>query len=187
LPWLDSESNRLTFFGLLAPGPGQKILDVGAGWGAVADMVRANGDSEVHAVDPDRKRVERMREAFPLVLSCRADSEHLPYRDSLFDKLYSTMAFHHFPDRRKSLEEFARVLRPGGTLLIAEIQPHSAQGRFLRFFENGVMRSHLGFLDMEALVGMQKEGDRFGIESATKASYLYFVHAKKRQEGPKWP
>ena len=179
MPWLDSESNRATFFKLLAPGPGERILDVGAGWGTLADMVRSEGKSEVYAVDPDKKRVARMQEAYPALKSSQANSESLPFPDSHFDKVYSTMALHHFSDQRRSVQEFARVLKPMGVLLIVEIQPSSAQGRYLRFFENGVMRSHLKFLAMDQLAEMLKEQGRFETKTLTTTSFSYFVQSNR--------
>jgi ubiquinone/menaquinone biosynthesis C-methylase UbiE len=179
MPWLDSESNRTTFFKLLAPGRGERILDVGAGWGTLADMVRSEGKSEVYAVDPDKKRIVRMQETYPALKSSQANSESLPFPDSHFDKVYSTMALHHFSDQRRSVQEFARVLKPAGLLLIVEIQPRSAQGRYLRFFENGIMRSHLKFLAMSQLAEMLKEEGRFETKTLTTSSFTYFVQSNR--------
>jgi len=180
LPWLDSEAHRTTFFKLLSPRVGERILDVGAGWGTLADLVRSEGKSEVYAVDPDRKRITKMKEAYPSLLSCLADSGNLPYQDMMFDKVYSTMALHHFPDQRKSIEEFGRVLKPKGSLLIVEVLPRSAQGRFMRFFENGVLRAHLRFLEMDQLAKMEDEHGRFERKTVTTVAYTYFIEARKR-------
>ena len=179
MPWSNSESNLTTFFKLLSPGPGEKILDVGAGRGTLADKVRIKGTSEVHAADHSRARVAKMQETYPLLKSCLADSESLPYPDSYFDKVYSTLAMHHFSDQRKSIEEFARVLKPMGLLVIVEIQPGSAQGKFLRLFENGIVRSHMKFLEMNQLAEVLKEQGRFETKTMTTGSFVYFVESRK--------
>ncbi|MDA4135549.1 MAG: class I SAM-dependent methyltransferase [Thaumarchaeota archaeon] len=163
----------------MAPRPGERILDVGAGWGTLADLVRSEGKCEVYAVDTDKKRIARMQEAYPALKSSQANSEDLPFPDSHFDKVYSTMALHHFSDQRRAVKEFARILKPMGLLLIVEIQPSSAQGRYLRFFENGIMRSHLKFLEMNQLAEMLKEQGRFETKTLTNSSFSYFIQSNR--------
>ena len=45
-----------------------------------------------------------------------ADAESLPFDDNTFDFVTCRLAFHHFPDAKQSISEFARVLKTGGTL-----------------------------------------------------------------------
>jgi ubiquinone/menaquinone biosynthesis C-methylase UbiE len=45
-----------------------------------------------------------------------ADAEALPFDDASFDLVTCRLAFHHFPNPRQALAEFARVLKPGGVL-----------------------------------------------------------------------
>ena len=179
MPWFDSETNLSIFFEMLAPGVGERILDVGAGRGIVANKVMKKGGSEVYAADHDQARVARMRTAFPSLKSYVAETESLPFEDSFFDKVYSTMAFHHFADIRKPLHEFARVLKPGGALMIVEIKPDSGQGRFLRFVENAIHRSHVKCMDMDQLTAIVKDDGEFEIRKATANSYVYFVLCAK--------
>jgi len=54
-----------------------------------------------------------------------ADMCALPFRDASFDLVLSQAAVHNVPDasgRRRAVEEMARVLRPGGTILLADIR-----------------------------------------------------------------
>jgi ubiquinone/menaquinone biosynthesis C-methylase UbiE len=178
MPWFDSEANRAAFLKLLAPGPGEKILDVGAGLGIIADSVRSTGGSEVYAADHSERRIAKMRETYPLLKSCVANSESLPFPDSYFDKVYSTLAMHHFKDERKSIQEFARVLKPGGLLLIVELRPFSARGVFLGL-ENAIMRLHLKRLDMNQLAEELKE-QRFEFRTMTVGSFVYIESRKGR-------
>jgi ubiquinone/menaquinone biosynthesis C-methylase UbiE len=179
MPWFDSETNLTSFFRLLAPVPGERILDVGAGRGVLAEKVRTKGNCEVWAVDRDKKRVATMQRNYPLLRSCEADSESLPYTDSYFDKVYTTLALHHFPDQRRSIQEFSRVLKPAGSLLIAEVLPRSAQGLFMRMLENGIMRSHLRFLEIDQLAGILREQGRFQTRTTTVISSIYLVGSTK--------
>jgi ubiquinone/menaquinone biosynthesis C-methylase UbiE len=135
LSWTNSKPVWDTFVGLLSPGPGEKILDVGAGKGAVAAGVyEASKGGEVYAVDPSEKQVTRMKKAFPAVRASVAGAEKLPFADSDFDKAYTTMALHHFTDLDKALGEIARVLKHGGTFVVLEVEPHSMLGRMFTFF-----------------------------------------------------
>jgi ubiquinone/menaquinone biosynthesis C-methylase UbiE len=123
------------FLGMLSPGLGERILDIGAGDCTKAAMVmRASNGAEVYAVDPSEKRIAAAKRAHPQVKSSVAGAEHLPFPDSHFDKAYSTMALHHFTDLDRALGEIARVLKPAGCYVILEVEPNSAIGRLFRFF-----------------------------------------------------
>jgi len=49
-----------------------------------------------------------------------ADAENLPYPDNTFDLVTCRVAAHHFPDAYKFVTESARVLKPGGILLVQD-------------------------------------------------------------------
>jgi len=120
---------------MLSPGPGEKILDVGAGdCSKAAKVLEASAGAEVYAVDPNEKRIAAARRQRPQVKSSVAGAENLPFPDSQFDKAYSTMALHHFTDIDRALGELARVLKPGGLYVVLEVEPRSTLGRLFRFF-----------------------------------------------------
>src|SRR5580658_4633952 len=48
-----------------------------------------------------------------------ADAERLPFADESFDLVLGHAVLHHIPDLPKAWSEFARVLKPGGTVLFA--------------------------------------------------------------------
>jgi ubiquinone/menaquinone biosynthesis C-methylase UbiE len=179
LPWIDLEANRTLFLQLLAPRPNEKILDAGAGRGVIADLVRTTGGSEVYATDSDKERMAIVEQDYPSLKTCVASAESIPYPDAYFDKVYSTVALHHFSDQRRAIQEFARLLKPGGLLLIVEINPQSRRGRTLRFLENGLLRSHLRFLKMEQLAQMVKEEGRLETKALKSDSFVYFVECVK--------
>lgn len=120
---------------MLAPSNGEKILDIGAGKGTVAERVlKASNGAEVYAVEPNEKRVASMKRVFPAIRSSSGRAESLPFPDTFFDKAYTTMALHHFADLDRSLREVARVLRKQGSFVILEVEPGSGLGRIFRFF-----------------------------------------------------
>jgi ubiquinone/menaquinone biosynthesis C-methylase UbiE len=47
-------------------------------------------------------------------------AEHLPYLDDAFDLVVSTTSFDHWSDQRSGLRECARVLQPGGQLILVD-------------------------------------------------------------------
>lgn len=126
--WFDEELNRKSFFQLLSPSANEKILDVGAGRGKIAAKVQEASGSEVHALDPNGKRIASMREHYPNLRPCLSGSDSIPYDDAFFDKVYSTMAVHHFSNQRESFAELARVLKPGGLLVVVESHPAPSRG-----------------------------------------------------------
>jgi len=103
---------------------GAKILDVGAGTGGVVPyLLEAIGpEGFIWAVDYAEEMVKIGRKKFleeRRVIFEVASVEDLPYKDRFFDQVVCFGAFPHFEDKSKALEEMARVLKPGGRLVIA--------------------------------------------------------------------
>lgn len=106
---------------------GQRVLDLGAGTGTLAIMAkRDQAGSEVVGVDPDPEILEIARtkaaSAGVDVAFDQGSATDLPYEEDSFDRVLSTLVFHHLTpaDKRAALAEIARVLRPGGELHIAD-------------------------------------------------------------------
>lgn len=147
-----SQTSWDVFLGYLAPAPGERILDVGAGNGSkAAQVLRASGGAEVYAVDPNEKRVASMKRDFPSIKGSVAGAESLPFPDSHFDKVYSTMAVHHFDDLDKGFAEIVRVLKPGGSFIILEVESNSFSGRLFKFFGR-LTGEHMMIMDMDQLL-----------------------------------
>jgi ubiquinone/menaquinone biosynthesis C-methylase UbiE len=106
----------------LALQPDDRFLDVGCGTGAA---VRAAAGIVEHAVGVDLapKMVERAKELAPELPRADfvvGDSEQLPFPDGAFTALLCSSSFHHYPEPRRALAEMARVLAPGGRLVLAD-------------------------------------------------------------------
>ncbi|HEX4670749.1 MAG TPA: class I SAM-dependent methyltransferase [Solirubrobacteraceae bacterium] len=87
-----------------ALGDAQSVINVGAGAGGYEPS-----DREVVAVEPSPVMIaQRPAEAAPVV---RADAERLPFDDGSFDAAMSVLSDHHWKDRRRGLQELARVAR----------------------------------------------------------------------------
>ena len=110
-----------------APKPGQRILDLGCGTGTLAMMVkRAEPEAEVVGLDADPEILElaasKAEDAGVEVRLDRGLSTELPYEHDSFDVVLSSLFFHHLTgaDKRRTAREVARVLRPGGELLVVD-------------------------------------------------------------------
>jgi SAM-dependent methyltransferase len=106
---------------------GEAVLDLACGTGTLALGVleRAPG-ARVTGIDGDPEILERARakarDAGAELEFDRGLSTALPYEDETFDVVLSTLFFHHLSDaaKRTSAEEIARVLRPGGRVVIGD-------------------------------------------------------------------
>lgn len=100
------------------------ILDVGCGTGILAARLAArHPDASVTGVDLSAGMLAQARRRSSEVTWIEADAQHLPFDNSSFDALCCTESFHWYADQARALGEFHRVLRPGGTLYIAVINP----------------------------------------------------------------
>lgn len=100
-----------------------RVLEIGCGTANLALLVkRIKPQIEVVGLDPDPKMLARAgRKARRAGLALQLDrgfADELPYPDASFDRVLSSLMFHHLEaDRRlATLQEVARVLRPGGSL-----------------------------------------------------------------------
>jgi len=119
--------------------PGHRVLDLGCGTGTLAILAKERTPSaEVVGLDGDPKILDLARaksEAGVQVSFDHAYSTDLPYEAASFDRVLSTLFFHHLTtnDKRTTLEELARVLKPGGQLHIVDFTKASGPLMALAF------------------------------------------------------
>lgn len=116
-------------------GPGDRVLEIGCGTGNLALRAKRQHPSvEVVGLDPDGAALGRAaRKARRAGLDVRWDrgfADALPYPDATFDLVLSSMMLHHLEaqDRPAALREVARVLAPGGTVLVLDMGGHGDEG-----------------------------------------------------------
>lgn len=103
----------------------ERVLDAGCGTGHTALAFAAQA-AEVVAVDLTEAMLAQGRKlasqrGLANITFKRGDVERLPYTDASFDIVTSRYSAHHYPHPQQALAEFARVLRPGGLLLLADV------------------------------------------------------------------
>ena len=103
---------------LLRRLPQGRVLDYGFGWGDIAWQV-AKTHPDIHAVDVEKRRVDFARSEYgPIPFDlCRRDG--LDFADASFDIVLSVVVLPFVPDDDAYVAEVRRVLRPGGSLIVA--------------------------------------------------------------------
>lgn len=121
---------------LLGTGPARRAMDIGTGSGGVSPLL-ADLFDELVLVDVDPDALDRARAAVTaaapsgtlvrtaLVDLSRDIPRDAPERHLLgpFDVVYTVLALHHVPDAPRLLATAAGTLRPGGRLVVADLEP----------------------------------------------------------------
>lgn len=111
-------------FALAGPLDGKRVLDVGTGDGTYALAAAARGASVV-GVDLSQAMLEtarrRAKEGGVEVEWQLADATALPFGEDTFDVVLAVTVLCFVPDAARAVNEMARVLRPGGHLVLGEL------------------------------------------------------------------
>ena len=117
--------------------PHHRVLDVGCGSGTLAVLIRENLPAvRLQAVDPDRRILRQaQRKATRRRMSVAlqtARAEALPFPGGTFDRILSSLTYHHIPDdyMGAALAETRRVLKSDGRFLLADFE--TATSRLFR-------------------------------------------------------
>jgi len=109
-----------------AARPGQRVLDIAGGTGDLARaFARAVGDSgRVVLTDINEAMLrvgrDRLLDAGLAVPTVACDAERLPFADASFDLVSVAFGLRNMTHKERALSEMARVLAPGGRLLVLE-------------------------------------------------------------------
>jgi ubiquinone/menaquinone biosynthesis C-methylase UbiE len=118
---------------VLRPSAGERILEIGPGTGYytadIADWIAPGGELELFDIQQEmldhalRTATER---GVTNVTATKGDATSLPQDDASFDAVILVAVLGEIPDQDAALREIARVLRPGGRLVVGELvgDPH---------------------------------------------------------------
>lgn len=118
---------------VLAPLPGERLLEIGVGTGYytldMAEWIGPEGRIEIFDLQQEfldhvsRRAGER---GLTNVVPTQGDATALPYEDASIDAVALTAVLGEIPDPVAALREIRRVLKPGGRLIVGELfgDPH---------------------------------------------------------------
>ena len=158
----------------------QRVLEVGCGWGELAEWIARDTGAEVVAVDLSPRMVELARERG--VDARVADVQQLPFADGEFDLVVAAWMLYHVPDLDRGIGELARVLRPGGRLVavtnsrfhLIELRELVGSGpstlSFARETGEDLLAPHFDRIRREDVDGTLTFADRAAVEAYVRAS-----------------
>jgi SAM-dependent methyltransferase len=158
----------------------RRVLEVGCGWGELAEWVGRETGAEVVAVDLSPRMVELARERG--VAAQVGDVQALPFSDGEFDVAIAAWMLYHVPDLDRGLTELARVLRPGGRLVVStnsrfhllELRELVGSGpstlKFAREDGDELLGRHFARVNREDIDGRLEFADRAEVEEYVRAS-----------------
>ncbi len=126
---------------ILEPKPGERVLEIGPGTGYytldLAEWVGPEGTVEIFDLQQEMldHTIRRARErGLWNVNPTQGVAQELPYEENSFDAAILITTLGEIPDQDAALREAARVLRPGGRLIVGELfgDPHMVALRSLR-------------------------------------------------------
>jgi ubiquinone/menaquinone biosynthesis C-methylase UbiE len=127
---------------LLAPRPGERILEIGPGTGYytldLASWVTEKGEVAIFDLQQEMldHTLERAQQrGLGNVNPTQGDARSLPYADAGFDAVVLTAVLGEIPEPERAMAEINRVLKPGGRLVVGELfgDPHfTTPGRLER-------------------------------------------------------
>lgn len=112
---------------------GERVLDVGTGSGVLIPSLRAivGASGQVCAFDLShamvRQACRKQRSLRDIIV--HADVHRIPFNSEIFDRVICFAAFPHFDDPGQAVHEMARVLKPGGELVIAHLMSREELAR----------------------------------------------------------
>lgn len=157
---------------LLECRQGHVIVDSGCGYSWTTEWLHRSG-LEVIGVDICRAYLEigiqRIGPDRPHLVV--ADVEHLPIRSAAADAVLAYESFHHVPDRPRAMRGYARVLKPGGRVVLAEpgAAHEAAPGSVEVSAKYGILERGMELADVAGYV----EGLPFGAPDQ-----IFFVQAQ---------
>lgn len=112
------------------------LLDVGCGTGEILSRIATeNPNVQLYGLDmsPKMLQIAMNKDVKKKIRYVCGDAEKLPFEENKFDILLTSEAFHHYPNPEKALEEFCRVLKPKGKLILCDMYRPAGVRHFMNF------------------------------------------------------
>jgi len=162
------------------------VLDVGCGTGALAAALAEHAHAKVWGVEPSEAMRDVARARLPRGVGVRSGrAESLPFRDGWFDGVVFSLVA-HLVDRVRAFPEAARVLAPGGRIVVATFaHAHFEIYWLARYFPSIAAIDRARFPTEDALAGELAVAG-FGPVRSERISSSYAItraHALERIRG----
>ena len=175
-----------------------RMLEVGCGSGqAVVAFSKRYPETEIVATDLSevqiKKAVNRIESVgIKNVTFKTEDACNLTFPDESFDFVYSIASIKHWPDQDKGLRESYRVVKPGGSIMVLEVDREAPEEKIERFiklwrapfflfpkqyFKNIVLPT--GMTETEALEKAEKTGIRGAVVKKPERWPFLYLEARK--------
>lgn len=96
-------------------GSGKTVLDVGCGDGSISERIRLEGNQVTGLDFPEALQAAAR---YPKLKTQGGEAHSLPFPDASFDNVFAGEILEHYEDPEKLVKEWARVLKPGGSLIV---------------------------------------------------------------------
>ena len=124
----------IEFLGLLNAQKHDKILEIGAGTGRIAKHYGLKV-RDLTLLDPAENMLKRATNLLPHAKPIVGYSEKMDFRSNTFDKIVCYDSLHHWQNQVKGLKEAYRVLKPGGFIILMEVDQNNFWGRKVQLLE----------------------------------------------------
>jgi trans-aconitate methyltransferase len=156
---------------ILAPKPGERILDVGCGTGQLTHEI-ANRGAEVLGVDASPEMIGQARQNYPRLRFALQDATSLNF-DREFDAVFSNAALHWILDAAGAADSMSRALKTGGRLVLEMggrgniRQIHEAVEAAFRRYSDAALPTPLNYFPSLSEYSSTLEAHGFEVRSAS--------------------
>ncbi len=178
-PFVWNEAMRDEAIGMLDLDPADRVLDVGCGTGFATEGLLEHVET-VHGLDQSPHQLDRALGKFGRdgpVRFCMGDAERLPFADDSFEVVWSSGSIEYWPNPVTALEEFRRVARPGGQVLV--VGPDAPKRGVFRRLADAIMLFYdeaeadrmfaaAGFEDVEHTIQQARPGSPRAITTVAR-------------------
>ena len=102
---------------------GKRILMLGCGTGEESRLLKEFDATDITGIDLSSESIKIAKETYPDIEFIVGDMHKLPFEDSSFDFVYSSLAIHYSSDPKSVYQELYRILKPDGLLLFSVGHP----------------------------------------------------------------